>query len=311
MADEPLLANEEGGPVTYEDDDGSIMKAKDAATMHDANKSWCARHPKCRCCSICGATTGLILLIFAAVFWPRLLLVCVEYANPGLRASVTQQALSATSPVEVRLAVPIKTNNRNLWSISVPKVRVESYYAKNRDAFLGAGEVEDLSLVALGLGGESEFTVDLVPPQVTTAQLATAARLYDTNNGECRPAVCSAVAGVGTQCNWPMDLKIMINILGYPIEFWVRNLKMPCPSVGAGATLAPLPVQDDNNDAAKSCASKDEAHKGGGHNCVAFFCSISDIMCENEECMKNQKARTPVDQGQEATTTKATSSVEL
>ena len=75
--------------------------AKGEYVDDNATKSWCARHPKCRCCSICGGVTLLLLIILAIIFWPRLILLCVDYTNSGLSASVTQQALTASSPVEI------------------------------------------------------------------------------------------------------------------------------------------------------------------------------------------------------------------
>lgn len=260
--------------------------AKGEYVDDNATKSWCARHPKCRCCSICGGITLLLLIILAIIFWPRLILLCVDYTNSGLSASVTQQALTASSPVEVRMNIPIKTKSHNLWSLHVPKVRVEAFYKNNYNAHLGAGEIKDLRLNALS---ESSFTVDVIPPQATASQVATATQLYDINNGECRASAC-----VGAACTWPVDLKIMITILGYEIAFWVRDLAMPCPRVAAGASLVPLAVQDDG----QSCASKEEAYKTE-HNCVAFFCSVSDIMCKGEDCMKNQEGKTP--EGQAST----------
>ena len=90
-------------------------------------RGWCAAHTRCRgCCIGWAVTLGIIVFVsavLAIVFWPRLLLICLEYQ--AIRVTLTPWSGLVPKP-SVDIVVPWTIDSSNLWSIEIKKVQVRS-----------------------------------------------------------------------------------------------------------------------------------------------------------------------------------------
>ena len=91
------------------------------------SRGWCAAHTRCRgCCIGWAVTLGIIVFVsavLAIVFWPRLLLICLEYQ--AIRVTLTPWSGLVPKP-SVDIVVPWTIDSSNLWSIEVKKVQVRN-----------------------------------------------------------------------------------------------------------------------------------------------------------------------------------------
>ena len=63
----------------------------------------------------------------------------------------------------------------------------------------------------------------------------------------------------------------------FKFAFWVRDLQMPCVTAVAGVTTS------NKNNEDKNCADKNSKENDTPKtkfNCIALFCSVTDLMCE-------------------------------
>ena len=248
------------------------MAKLEVQLAESTDKTWCQRHNKIRCLGMCGLFTLIFLIIMAIVFWPRITFICVDYAS----ASVTLPAIPITTPTpEIGISIPITVDNGNLWGMTIRNIEVEGYYKGNEETTMTTGTIDNFSLTPSGF---TMFPVTMKTPGLSVAQYKTVLKYLNDD--------CGADPIAAATKKWPLDMKIKVNFMGIKFDFWIRDIQIPCATAAAGAGV--VTTSKDNKD--KNCADKNKNNKtpATSHNCIALFCSVTDLMCKGEPCMKER-----------------------
>jgi len=218
-------------------------------------RSSCDQHRRCiRCCTYCCLSMLIVLGILALIFWPRLLVICINYSQLSTRLNVAQAAA-------IEMVVPVSIASSNWWGIRLDFIEVSGFYSGNEHAALTRGRVDHFELK---VNGNSTFNVATAPADLSPAQAATA---YDYLITRCGPLVDS-----GT---WRLDLHVRVKAYGANVAFWIRDLEMPCHPLNPVVPLHSTQEQGDE------CESDDE--QGVGQYCTRLLCALDDLTCE-EDC---------------------------
>lgn len=219
--------------------------------------SCCARRRKClRGCCCCCVCLALTLGIVAFIFWPRLLTLCVHYSRLSARLIVDSTVYTSTAQVE--MTVPISIMSTNLWSFHMDLLDVTMYYSGS-DVELSQGRVEDFALAAQG---NTSFDVTVSP--IVDVSPAQAAVVVDYFVARCGPAFSSG--------SWLADLKVLVELWGFRLTFWLREIELPCVAGSAVAALGAIATGGEDD-------CEGEGHTAGRY-CKRLLCSIDDLMCE-------------------------------
>jgi hypothetical protein len=234
-----------------------------------ARRSCCARHWRCILFSSCCWGFFLVLLGVAAfVFWPRLILICVHYAEVRGDLYLSQSPSSPFFTMAPVLTVPMTIDNTNLWGLTahvtltaypsgaedVPLVRSSS------DAYMHPNAVTEFEMVLGNAGGR-------------TAEQAVAVL-------EAIRAGCGDNPLQWTTRSWMLDLLLEIDriaLTDLSVDVWYRDIAMPCD--GGVASAAGFWSES----GACQTTMSDRVPDDAGVCCVPFFCAWDDLDCEKTQ----------------------------
>lgn len=231
--------------------------------------SCCVRHSRCIFCSICCLAFLLVIAgVLTVLFWPRLILMCVRYAEMrgdlNLRQSPSSPFL-AFAPV---LTVPMTIDNYNLWTLSAD-VTLTAYASGGTDAPMVRGSTK--AYMHPNVLTEFEMVLDKADGRTDAQALALM---------EAVRAGCGDNPFQWQSRSWAMDLHMEIDRIAwttFAIDFWMRDIAMPCDG-GVGSAAGSW--SEAGNCQTMSERMADEV----GEYCVAFFCGLDDLDCSKEQC---------------------------
>ena len=235
-------------------------------------ESCCARHRKCvRCCGCCCLLTILLLVVVGVIFWPRTLLICIDYSRTTLRLEFTH----LPPKLATSFTLPVSVKSENLWGIHLTSVGVDGYYKGQYDAVLARGKIDSLTLKARA---KTSFNVTATPVELSSAQLVSAVDYFTDECGLLGQTL-------DPTATWQLDLKVTVEVLSQTFEFWIRDVEVPCHSVDASGGIELFGVDGGCEDGKRRPAD--------GKYCIELFCAIDDLMCEKSCPAASDVSRSP------------------
>jgi hypothetical protein len=167
--------------------------------------------------------------------------------------------VDSSASVEVNL--PISIDSQLKVGLRINLIEADFYYKGNYDTALARSRVEGFELVATS---NSSFVAVLSPADLSAAQASTAVDYLVSQ--------CGAALNSGT---WLADMHLRAKLYGLEVEFWIRDLEMPCLSIGVVQLGGPssLPLSE-------SCDMGEDSEDSYGKYCVSLLCAVDDLMCE-------------------------------